>query len=446
MTLDHTHDPDALSWIASANAPGCDFPLQNLPFACFAPDAGGAARGGIAIGDQVLDLAALCDSGLLEGAALFAASACRGPVLNDFMALGPPAWRALRHAVFDLLSQQASEARRRRVRACLVPQSEAYYRLPARIGDYTDFYTSVHHAHNAGLLVRPEAPLMPNFRWLPVAYHGRASSLRLGVDGMGVRRPNGQRMPPGATAPVHGPSMRLDYELELGAYVGPGNALGAPIAIGDAESHLFGLCLLNDWSARDIQFWEMAPLGPFLGKNFGTTVSPWIVTMDALRPFRRPWQRAEGEPQPLPHLAHPAVSAAGALDIRLSVAIETAAHRRAGAPGVEVSRTSFVHQYWSLAQMVAHHTSGGCNLAPGDLLGTGTISGPSHAEAGCLLELTRGGREPLQLPVEGGAPQERSFLVDGDAVELRGWCEQPGARRIGFGCNRAVVLPAGAAS
>jgi fumarylacetoacetase len=442
MTLDPTHDPDAMSWIESANAPSCDFPLQNLPFACFAPDAGAPARGGIAIGDQIVDLVALHASGLLAGDARDAAAACCAPVLNDFMALGAPAWRALRRAVFALLSTAAGEATRDGVRACLLPQAQAYYRLPARIGDYTDFYTSVHHAYNAGLLVRPNDPLAPNFRWLPVAYHGRASSVCVGVLGEGVRRPNGQRMPPGAAAPEFGPSTRLDYELELGAFMGPGNALGEPIAVADAEDHLFGLCLLNDWSARDIQFWEMAPLGPFLGKNFCTTVSPWIVTMDALRPFRRPWQRAADEPQPLPHLAHPRVAAAGALDIQLSVGIETEAHRRVGARAAEVSRTSFVHQYWTLAQMVAHHTSGGCNLAPGDLIGTGTISGPMPDEAGCLLERTRGGREPLLLPVAGEAPQERAFLADGDAVELHGWCEQPGARRIGFGCNRAVVRPA----
>jgi fumarylacetoacetase len=319
------------------------------------------------------------------------------------------------------------------IQASLVAQSQAEHAVPLRIGDYTDFYTSIDHALNIGRLYRPDDPLSPNFRWMPIAYHGRASSI--GVSGERVCRPAGQWLPAGAAQPVFGPSERLDYELELGIYVGTGNAQGEPIALADAERHVFGIGLLNDWSARDIQRWESTPLGPFQGKNFATTVSPWIVTMDALAPYRLPWARAAGEPQPLSHLDHAANRAAGALDIQLEVWLETARHRQQAATPQRLSRTSFRHQYWTIAQMVAHHTAGGCNLQSGDLLGSGTISGPTQGEAGALIELTEGGRKPLQL--DNG--EQRSFLADGDAVILKGWCEKPGFARIGFGESRGEI-------
>jgi len=431
---DFTHDAAARSWVASANDGG-DFPLQNLPFAVFRR-AGTAEdfRGGVAIGDQIVDLAALASSGALPAATVDALRACSQERLNAFLEMGPAAWRSLRHALFTALDVNAPQATRAAVQACLVAQSQAEHDVPLRIGDYTDFYTSVDHALNIGRLYRPDDPLSPNFRWMPIAYHGRVSSI--GVSGQRVRRPSGQWLPPGATQPVYAPSERLDYELELGICIGSGNTQGDAIALADAERHVFGMCLLNDWSARDIQRWESTPLGPFQAKNFATTVSPWIVTMEALAPYRQPWTRAVGEPQPLAHLDHATNRAAGALDIRLDVWLETARHRaRAEAPQ-RLSSTSFRHQYWTVAQMVAHHTAGGCNLQTGDLLGSGTISGPGPGEAGAMIELTQAGRAPLHL--DNG--EQRSFLSDGDAVVLKGWCEKPGFARIGFGECRGEVI------
>ena len=434
--LNHTHDPAARSWLDSANG-HADFPLQNLPFAVFRrKDSAQAFRGGVAIGDQVLDLGALSATPTLQGAALHACKCCAQDALNDFMALGPAAWQALRHALFALLEAGASSARQQTVRICLVPQAEAEYSLPSRIGDYTDFYTSIHHARNVGRIARPDDPLTANFQWIPMAYHGRASSVV--VSGTPFHRPMGQSMAPGAKAPVYGPCARLDYELELGIFIGPGNTQGTTIPLAQTGPHIFGMCLLNDWSARDIQFWEMAPLGPFLGKNFCTSISPWVLSMEALAAFRLPFTRPAGEPQPLPYLDGEENRAQGVLDIRLEVFIETAQGRAQGHKGTRVSHTSFRHQYWTVAQMVAQHTMGGCNLQSGDLLGTGTISGPTAQEAGAIIEQTKGGREPITL--EGG--EQRAFLHDGDAVILRGWCESPSAARIGFGECRGTVLPA----
>jgi len=437
MQLDHTHDAARTSWLASANAPGCDFPIQNLPFAVFRRAGSGEAfRGGVAIGDQVIDLAVLAKAGLLMGLAAQAAGACAQPALNDFFAMGPAAWRALRHGIFALLESNASVASVDALRGCLVSRAGAEYTVPARIGDYTDFYTSIHHALNVGRLVRPENPLSSNFKWIPLAYHGRVSSI--GVSGQKFRRPMGQSMAPGAAAPVYGPCARLDYELELGIFIGQGNAQGEPIPLDTAGEHVFGICLLNDWSARDIQFWELAPLGPFLGKNFATTISPWIVTMEALAPYRQAWTRPAGDPQPLAYLESKEVRAEGGLDIQLEVWLETAKHRAQGKGAERLTHTSFIHQYWTVAQMVAHHTMGGCNLQVGDLLGSGTISGPVEAEAGAIIELARAGRKPLQL----SNGEERGFLSDGDAVIFKGWCEKPGHARIGFGENRGEVRPA----
>ncbi len=443
IELNHTHDAGARSWLASANAPGTDFPIQNLPVAVFRrADSGETFRGGVAIGDQIVDLAAMSALGILHGpaerAAQAVAQACARPALNDFMALGPAAWRALRHGLFTLLDSSAASTSTT-VGSCLVPQREAEYSVPTRVGDYTDFYTSYHHGLNIGKLFGiEEVPL--NFHHIPIAYHGRASSVV--ISGTPVRRPLGQSKAPGASAPSFGPCAWLDYELELGIFVGAGNALGSPVPLRDAESHLFGICLLNDWSARDIQGWEMQPLGPFLAKNFATTISPWIVTMEALAPYRTAWQREAPAPQPLPYLDSAATRTHGALDIRLEVGLETPSLRAAGVGPARLTRTSFRHQHWTVAQMLAHHTVGGCNLQPGDLLGSGTISGPTAEEAGAMMELSHAGRQPVRFEGGAGQVEERGFLADGDAVVFIGWCERAGFARIGFGECRGTVLPA----
>ena len=438
MALNHTHDPTARSWVASANA-HADFPVQNLPFAVFRRARSAEPwRGGVAIGDQVIDLEALRVQGLLTGDAAAALVHAAKRTLNDLMAQGPAAWRALRHALFDALRADATAHTQAALQPCLVPQSTVEYALPVHVANYTDFYTSIHHARNVGRVVRPDDPLTPNFQWLPIAYHGRASSVV--VSGTPFRRPMGQALPPGQKAPVYGPCARLDFELEMALYVGPGNALGTPVPLAHAEEHLFGMGLLNDWSARDHQFWEMAPLGPFLGKNFCTSLSPWVVTMEALAPFRvAAVERPAPEPQPLPYLDTPANRAQGGVDVQLSVGIESEAHRAQGLAASQVTRTSFRHQYWTPAQMLTQHTVGGCNLLPGDVLGTGTISGPTPPEAGAMVELSRGGTQLVTLAATG---EQRAFLHDGDAVVLRGWCEAPGAARIGFGECRGMVLPA----
>ena len=433
--LDPTHDPTLRSWVASANLPGCDFPIQNLPFAVFRRAGGGENfRCGAAIGDCVLDLGALDMLGPFEGLGAEALAACAEPSLNRLMALGRNAWVALRRGLSQCLREDSPRAAE--LAPALIPQREAEFTLPARIGNYTDFYASIHHATAVGRLFRPDQPLLPNYKWVPIAYHGRASSL--GVSGQEVRRPRGQIMPRGADRPQLAPSARLDYELEVGVLIGTGNALGRPIPIAQAEEHVFGLCLLNDWSARDLQAWEYQPLGPFLAKSFATTISPWVVTLQALTPFRLPWSRTAQDPQPLPYLDSAQLRAGGALDMQLEVAIETAAMRASGAAPQRLARTNFQHSYWTIAQMVAHHTVNGCNLQAGDLLGTGTQSGPAPEEAGSLLELTEGGKRPLTL-VSG---ESRTFLEDGDRVILRGWCERSGFARIGFGEASGTVLAA----
>ena len=431
--INETHDPKLRSWVASANEPGCDFPIQNLPFAVFRRK-GEDWRGGVAIGDAIVDLAALDAAGLFTGDAAQAVRAGALDKLNALMALGPKAWSALRLALSRALREGAPQ--QAALAACLVPQAQAEYDVPARIGDYTDFYTSVHHATNIGKQFRPDNPLLPNYKWVPIGYHGRSSSI--GISGQSFRRPVGQTMPPGATAPSFGPSKRLDIELELGVFIGPGNELGEVIPMAQAEGHVFGMCLLNDWSARDIQGWEYQPLGPFLAKNFASTISPWIVTLEALAPYRVAFTRPEGDPQPLPYLDSDANRANGALDIQMEVQLQTPKMRAAGQSGASICRTSYRHAYWTLAQMVTHHTVGGCNLQPGDLFGTGTLSGPTLDQAAALIELTSGGKQPLQLP-DG---ETRSWLEDGDTVTLRGWCEKPGAARIGFGECTGTVLPA----
>ncbi len=433
--LNETHDPALRSWLASANAAGHDFPLQNLPFAVFRRRGSAEAfRGGVAIGDQIVDLAALAQTTLLSGAAQQAAQAGAAPKLNALMAQGPAAWSALRLALSRLLREGAGH--QAETQACLVPQAEAEFDVPAQIGDYTDFYTSVHHATNIGKQFRPDNPLLPNYKWVPIGYHGRASSIV--VSGHAFPRPRGQVKAPDAAVPVLAPSQRLDIELEMGVFIGTGNALGEPVAITEAEDHVFGICLLNDWSARDLQGWEYQPLGPFLSKNFASTISPWIVTLEALAPYRVPFTRPSDDPQPLPYLDSEANRTGGAFDIQLQVGLQTAQMRQAGEKDASISRTSYRHAYWTVAQMVTHHTINGCNLQPGDMLGTGTLSGPTLDQAGALIELTQGGKNPVALP----NGETRTYLLDGDAVVLRGWCEQPGAARVGFGECWGTVLPA----
>lgn len=433
--IDETHDPALESWVASANSHP-DFPIQNLPLGVF--EDGKPARGGIAIGDMILDLAALGGSGLLEGEALEAARAGSGSSLNPLLALGSGPRRALRKAVSALLTK-GSEAQAK-IEPMLVPAADATMHLPARIGDYTDFYVGIHHATNIGAIFRPDNPLLPNYKHVPIGYHGRASTIR--PSGARVIRPCGQTKAPDADAPRFGPVSRLDYELELGVWMGPGNTLGKPIPIAEAGEHIAGLTLLNDWSARDVQAWEYQPLGPFLAKNFLTTVSPWLVTAEALAPFRTAQPpRPEGDPKPLPYLWDDADQAQGALSLSLEVHLSTEAMRARGIAPVALSKGPASNMYWTMAQMVAHHSSNGCEMAPGDLLGSGTISGPGKSAFGSLMEITRAGKEPVELPTG----ETRTFLQDGDELALSGRFEAEGYRSIGFGQCSGTVAPAIAA-
>lgn len=432
--LDATHDAALRSWVASANDPLTDFPLQNLPLGRFRRRGSDEPlRAGVAIGEAVLDLRLACEAGSWSPEVSPLIELLARGELNAFIALGAAARRTLR-SVLSLALREGSGSERW-LQPCLVPQAQAEMALPCEVGDYTDFFTGIHHATAVGKLFRPDQPLLPNYEWVPIGYHGRSSSLQ--VSGQDFRRPRGQYKTD-AAVPLFGPCQRLDYELELGAIVGPGNALGEPIPMARAEQHLAGLVLLNDWSARDVQAWEYQPLGPFLAKNFATTLSPWIVTMEALQPFRRPFERAADRPQPLPHLDGEANRAQGAIDIALEVWLQTPAMRERGDAAERLMQSNFRDAYWTLAQLVAHHSSNGCNLRPGDLLGSGTQSGPLPAQGGSLLELTRGGREPITLP----NGETRRFLQDGDSVALRAFCERAGQRRIGFGeCVATVLAP-----
>ena len=435
-TIDFTHDAQAHSWIATANAADNDFPIQNLPFGRFRrAGTKDALRVGIAIGQEVLDLHAL---GQLDPQIAVLLGPLAQGDLNAFMGQGRAACIALRQALFGGLSAQPSGTAslwRARADTLLVPQDEAEMALPCRIGDYTDFYTGIHHATTVGKLFRPDNPLLPNYKWVPIGYHGRSSSI--GVSGQAFPRPWGQVKGEG-DAPVFAPSRRLDYELELGLFVGPPNAPGTPLDMAQAEASLFGATLLNDWSARDVQAWEYQPLGPFLAKNFATTISPWIVTMEALAPFRTPFVRDAADPQPLPYLDSAGNRERGGIAIALEVWIQTPAMRSRGESAMRVSASSFSDAYWTPAQLLAHHASNGCNLQPGDLMGSGTQSGPAPNQGGSLLELSQGGKQPFDL----GNGETRTFLQDGDCVILRGHCEAAGARRIGFGDCAGIVLPA----
>jgi fumarylacetoacetase len=421
---DPTNDPALTSWVESAQ--GSDFPVQNLPLGIFSVGER-RRRACVAIGDFVLDLTGI--AGLLDEEWV---EDLGQPVLNSWLARGPDAQSALRARLVELLTD---ERYRDEVEPELVGQTEVRMHLPCVVGDYTDFYVGIHHATNVGKQFRPDNPLLPNYKYVPIGYHGRASSVR--VSGEPVIRPNGQRKAPDAEAPEYGPSRRLDYELELGIWIGEGNELGSPIPVGRAAEHIAGYCLLNDWSARDIQAWEYQPLGPFLAKNFLTSVSAWVVSPQALAPFRKPMPaRPAGDPQPLLYLDDPAERDTGALGIELEVTLTTEQMRRQGLPPHVLSRGSAdAAMYWSAAQIVAHHSSNGCNLQPGDLIGTGTLSTDSDGGLGSLLEISRGGKQPVQLP----SGETRSFLEDGDEVILRAWCEGGGVR-IGFGeCVGRVV-------
>ena len=439
--IDSTHNPALQSWVASANVADCDFPIQNLPLGRCRPLAQPSAqahaqaeawRVGVAIGDQVLDLKLAAEQCPWADDIYPLLQPLAAGDMAAFMALGRPAWKALRAALSSALAQGSDQGPF--LEMCLLPQLEVEMALPCRIGDYTDFYTGIHHAQAVGALMRPDNALLPNYKWLPIGYHGRASSVGLGG---AIKRPHGQtRTAEGP--PRFGPSRRLDYELELGLWLGATNELGKPVAMDQAEDHLFGITLLNDWSARDVQAWEYQPLGPFLAKSFATSVSPWVVQWEALAPFRRPCLRPAGDPAPLPYLDSAYNREFGALDITLEVWLLTPKMREVGLPALRLSHSNALDAYWTAAQLVAHHTSNGCNLQVGDLLGTGTLSGALPEQGGSLLELSQGGRVPLLL----AHGEERSFLQDGDTVTLRAHAQAPGAVRIGLGAVSGTVLPA----
>jgi fumarylacetoacetase len=436
--IDRTHDPARESWVESANDPGTDFSIQNLPLGVFVRRHGGdlVPRVGAAIGDRVLDARGASEAGLLPGLTRQAHEALRSWTLNAYMALAPEERASIRGALSTFLDA-ANAAQRRHGVAYLVPLVDADLLVPAAVGDYTDFYASVFHATNVGSMFRPDNPLLPNYKFVPIGYHGRSSSLV--PSGTPVRRPSGQTRADGAAAPSFGPSARLDYELEVGIFAGPGNVLGSPIPIDGAERHVAGLCLVNDWSARDIQQWEYQPLGPFLAKSFATSVSPWLVTLESLAPFRVPaFARPEGDPAPLPYLQSARNDASGGFDVTVEVHLASRRMREAGCASVRLSRGNLSAMYWTFAQMIAHHTSNGCNLRAGDLLASGTVSGPTDDSRGCLLELTWRGQNPILLPTG----ETRRFLEDGDEVVMRGWCSREGFRRIGFGECRGTVVAA----
>jgi fumarylacetoacetase len=445
--LDETHDPNARSWVESANAPGTDFPIQNLPFGVFRrKDDNLEPRIGIAIGDRIVDVSSLRPELASENDdARSAAEACvpkpsERVSLNEFMQLGSLPRHALRKRVHQALRQDAVSSDRHSISRHLISQSDVEMLLPAQVGDYTDFYASIYHATNVGKLFRPDNPLLPNYKYIPIGYHGRASSLI--ASGTAVRRPQGQTRDANAdpsVAPKFGPTRSLDYEMELGFYVCGANSLGEPVLIGQSEERIFGICLVNDWSARDIQSWEYQPLGPFLAKSFATTVSPWVVTIEALAPFRTAaFARAQGDPAPLTYLLDRDDQQFGGLDLWLEVSISSPRMRERGIAPAILGKSNFRDMYWTMAQMLTHHASNGCNLQAGDLLASGTLSGADQSARGCLLELTSRGKDPVTLP----SGEKRTFLEDGDEVIVRGYCEREGFRRIGLGGCAGTILPA----
>jgi fumarylacetoacetase len=433
--IDATHAPKLRSWVESANTADCDFPIQNLPLGRFRPagEEHAAVRVGVAIGDQILDLKLATDLCPWSEEMYPLLQPLAQGDLMAFMALGRPAWRALRAGLSQALAFDSEQGPF--LESCVLPQKNALMQMPARVGDYTDFYSGIHHARRVGALMRPDEPLLPNYKFVPIGYHGRASSV--GIEDL-VIRPNGQTRSSGEQ-PHFGACKRLDYELELGLWVGAGNTLGLPVSMAQAEDKIFGVGLLNDWSARDIQGWEYQPLGPFLAKSFATSVSPWVVSWQALAPFRKPYERPVGDPEPLPYLDGDFNRSFGAINMTLEVWLQTARMRKERQPALRLSQSNWAEAaYWTAAQLVAHHTSNGCNLQVGDLLGTGTLSGPLFEQCASLLELTQGGKSPLSLP----NGETLGFLQDGDTVTLRGYCTAPGAVRIGLGQVTATVLPA----
>lgn len=436
--LDETHDLKVQSWVESANVADADFPVQNLPFGIYRQHgAGSRAKVGVAIGDRILDVHGLLGQCYLADEKLrSAANACAADSLNPLMALGAGPRQALRHRLHTMLRGDAPGSVQQAASSHMIAQWDVDMLLPAVVGDYTDFYASIFHATNVGKLFRPDNPLLPNYRYIPIGYHGRASSLV--PTGTPIRRPSGQTRD-GDADPKFGPSKALDYELEVGFFVSRGNALGETIPVGEAEEHIFGVCLVNDWSARDIQAWEYQPLGPFLAKSFATSLSPWVVTMEALAPFRTSaFARAEGDPAALPYLLDQSDQEHGGLDLWLEVSLLSARMREASVAPMLLGRSNFRDMYWTMTQMLTHHASNGCNLRPGDMLASGTVSGADKTARGCLLELTSRGKEPVTLPTG----EQRKFLADGDEVILRGFCERDGFRRIGLGSCSGAILPA----
>lgn len=418
--IDETHDPQLKSWVSAANTPGTDFPIQNLPFGRYRKKENEPWQIGVAIGDQVLDLRA---TGLISHSDM-----------SLLLAMPPADRRELRKTISRGL--RTGSPVQSEWQSALHPAAQVQLGVPCEIGDYTDFYVGIHHAMAVGKLFRPDNPLLPNYKWVPIGYHGRSSTVI--SSGEAFRRPKGQIMAPGSQAPVLQPTNRLDFELELGVVIGQGNPIGEPVPIEKADDHVFGLTLFNDWSARDVQAWEYQPLGPFLAKNFASTISPWVVTLEALAPFRTPFTRPSTDPQPLPYLSSQANSSEGAFDIELEVLLQTQKMRDEGLDAQCISRSNFAQAaYWTVAQMVTHHTVGGCALKPGDLFGSGTLSGAKPEQAGSMLELSSGGKQPITL----ANGETRVFLQDGDTVTLYGYCNRPGAARIGFGLCSATILP-----
>lgn len=438
IEIDETHDAQRKSWVQTANHTESDFPIQNLPLGIFSRAGLNSRRFGMAIGESIFDVGAAHELGLLTGPAAQAAELGGNGTLNALFAAGQAPLRELRSRVFALLDQQGEDGQRAQAQRerLLHPMPDCQMHLPTAVGNYTDFYAGIHHARAAGALMAPDNPLPVNYKWVPIAYHGRASSVR--PSGTQIRRPRGQSVVKAGSSPVFGPSQRLDFELEMGFYVGAGNALGEPVAVAQAGEHIVGFTLLNDWSARDVQIWEMFPLGPFLGKNFGTSVSPWVVTAQALAPFRvAAMERPASDPQPLDYLRDGPDQRHGGLDVALSVLLSTETMRARHEGPVQILSSNAMHLYWTPAQMLAHHTCGGCDLMPGDLIGTGTISGPARDQLSSLLELTFGGTEPIALP----NGEQRAFLQDGDEVTFHGRCSRPGFVPIGFGSCTGRILP-----
>ncbi|MBK9216898.1 MAG: fumarylacetoacetase [Chloracidobacterium sp.] len=438
--INETHDPELRSWVESANDPGTDFPIQNLPFCVFWPDdeEEGHPRLAVAIGDKVFDLFGAireCLFGHGFDDLLFDVDMCEPTFISNVF--GPEALLHLRLAAMAALADSASATTIKAAQHLLVPMNSVEFEMPFSISDYTDFYCSIFHATNVGAMFRPDNPLLPNYKYVPIGYHGRASSIV--VSGTDIKRPHGQNRSDAEKPPVFIPAKSLDYEMELGFFVGRGNEMGTAIPIGAAEEHIFGVCLVNDWSARDIQAWEYQPLGPFLAKNFATTISPFVVTMEALAPFRtKAFERDPDDPQPLDYLNDEQNQKFGGLDINLEVYIQTEKMRSENIEPHILSRSNTKDLYWTVGQMLTHHASNGCNLQTGDLIASGTVSGREKSERGCLLELTWRGTEPIDLP----SGEQRRFLEDGDEVIMKGYCERDGFRRIGFGECRGRVLPA----